>query len=273
MAQHGPDARWLAGGTDVLVDLKTGRISTGHLISLNRIECLHGISETDEGLRIGALTTITDLGRSPLVCEKYRPILDAARQMAAQQVRNMATAGGNITSAVPCADLPPILKAMNASITLWSREGERRVPLEPFFTGPRQTLRRSDEVLTAIHVPEMPPGFGAAYARFAQRNGNAIAVAGVAASLLLSGDGVVQKARLVLNAVAPTPRHVPEAEAALVGRRPDAESVQDAAGAARDAAEPITDVRGTADFRRHLVEALARRALWSAHERAKESSA
>ncbi len=277
MAQHGPDARWLAGGTDVLVDLKTGRVSTSHLISLNRIECLHGISETDEGLRIGALTTITELGRSSLVSEKYSPILDAALQMAAQQVRNMATAGGNITSAVPCADLPPILKALGASVTLWSMEGERRVPLDTFFTGPRQTLRRSDEVLTAIHIPEMPQGFGAAYARFAQRNGNAIAVAGVAASLLLDGDGTgggtVQKARVVLNAVAPTPKHVPEAEAALAGKKPDAESVQAAAGAARAAAEPITDVRGTAEFRRDLVEALTRRALWSAYKRAKESTA
>jgi len=273
MARHGPDARWLAGGTDVLVDLKTGRISAGHLISLGRIDCLHGISETGEGLCIGALTTITDLCRSPLVCEKYSPILDAGRQMAAQQIRNMATVGGNITSAVPCADLPPILEVMNASITLWCREGERRVPLDSFFTGPRQTLRQSHEVLTAIHVPRMPQGSGAAYARFAQRAGNAIAVAGVAASLSLGGDGVVQEARVALNAVAPIPRLVPEAEAVLVGNRPDENAVQAAAEAARAAAEPINDVRGSADFRRDLVETLARRAVRSAHERAKEATA
>jgi carbon-monoxide dehydrogenase medium subunit len=273
LAHHSPDARLLAGGTDLLVDLKTGRVSARHLVSLKRLDALRGISETEAGLRIGALTTITELGGSTLIRENFVPILDAALQIAARQIRNMATAGGNVSCAVPCADLPPILTAMKATVSLWSPRGEREMPLEAFYTGPRQTVRRDDEVLTAIRVPESPPGFGAAYARFAQRDGNAIAVAAVAASLLLDGDGTVREGRVVLNAVAPTPKLVPEAEKALTGRPPENETFRAAAAAARDAAEPITDARGTAGFRRDLVEVLARRALRSALGRAKEARA
>ncbi len=273
LARLTPDARLLAGGTDLLVDLKTGRVAARHLISLNRIKELRGILETPESLHIGALTTVAELGRSAPVRERYAPILDAALQMAASQVRNLATVGGNITSAVPCADLPPILTAMNATVILLSPGGEREVPLESFFTGPRTTVRRGDEILTAIHVPELPSRFGAAYARFAQRDGNAIAVAGVAASLLLAVDGTVTEARVVLNAVAPVPKLALKAGEALIGRLPEEETFKAAALTARDAAEPITDVRGSADFRRNLVEVLTRRALRAAMDRAKETRA
>jgi carbon-monoxide dehydrogenase medium subunit len=252
---------------------QTGRVSARHLISLRRIEELRGISETPAGLHLGALTTVAELGRSVAVRERYTPILDAALQMAARQVRNLATVGGNISSAVPCADLPPILTAMNATVTLWSPAGERNVPLEFFFTGPRSTVCRGDEILTAIHVPELPPRFGAAYARFAQRDGNAIAVAAVAASLLLGEDGAVTEARVVLSAVAPVPKIVPGVGETLVGRLPEEDALQAVAITARDAAEPITDVRGSADFRRNLVEVLTRRALQSALDRAKETRA
>jgi carbon-monoxide dehydrogenase medium subunit len=220
LARYGPTARLLAGGTDLLVDLKTGRVSARHLVSLKRIDGLRGISKTGAELRIGALTTIAEIERSALVREEYPAILDAASQMAARQIRNMATTGGNIACGVPCADLPPILTAMNASLALWSPGGEREVRLETFHTGARETVLRSNEVLTAIRVPQPPARFGAAYARFAQRDGNAIAV------------------------------------------------FRAAAAAARAAAEPITDVRGSADFRRELVEVLTRRALERALERA-----
>lgn len=270
MARHAPDARFLAGGTDLLVDLKTGRVAVGHLVSLNRIDALRGIAKTESGLRIGALATVTELGDSTVVREGFAPILDAAMQMAARQIRNMATVGGNVACAVPCADLPPILTAMKAGVCLWTPGGERRVALEEFYTGPRETVRRDDEVLVYVLVPEPPRGFGAAYARFAQRDGNAIAVAGVAASLLLNERGTVQEARVVLNAVAPTPKLVERATQVLVGGPPDEDAFAAAATAARDAAEPITDARGSADFRRDLVEVLARRALRGALDRVTE---
>jgi len=193
--------------------------------------------------------------------------------MAAPQIRNVATVGGNIASAVPCADLPPILMCMNASCVLWSRQGERTVPLESFFRDVRQTELRRGEVLTAVHVPHPPDDFGAAYTRFALRDGNAIAVAGVAASLRFDGNGWVLGARLALAAVSPIPKLVLEADEVLAGRPLDDEALAEAAAAAMRAANPISDVRGSAEFRREVVGVLARRALVLAARRAKEGTA
>lgn len=272
MLQYAPQARFLAGGTDLLVDLKTGRIATTHLVSLNRIESLRGISATDNGLRLGALTSITELNRSLLVRQRFAPLLDASRRMAAPPIRNVATVGGNIMSAVPCADLPPILMAMHATVEMWSPECVRSSPLDAFFAGPRRTLLQEGEILIAVIVPKPPSGFGAAYERFGLREGNAIPVASVAASLQLDGLGTITEARLVLGAVAPIPKMVPDAAESLVGRPADEDAFKKAARIAREAAQPISDVRGTAQFRRDLVEVLARRALLKARERTREAT-
>lgn len=269
--RYAPHARVLAGGTDLLVDLKTGRSQAAHLVSVNRIEALHGISSTKTGLRIGALTTITQLDESPALGEPFAPIRDATSQMAARQIRNLATVGGNLASAVPCADLPPILTAMHASVALWSTQGTREVPLESFFVGVRQTARRDDEILTAVLVPELPAGFGAAYARFALRAGNGIAVASVAAGLRIMPDGVIQEARVVLGAVAAVPKLVPDAASSLVGGPASPDLFEQAGRITMEAAEPICDVRGSAEFRRELVGVLTRRALQTACDRAGES--
>jgi carbon-monoxide dehydrogenase medium subunit len=271
MARHAPDARLLAGGTDLLVDLKTGRIGVRHLVSINRIISLRGVSKRGDPLGIGALTTITELDRSPIVRKRFSPLLDATRKMAAPQVRNAATVGGNIASAVPCADLPPILIAMNASVVIWSPGGRREAPLDTFITGARQTILRREEILTKILIPKPPAGFGAAYARFQLRDGNAIAVAAVAASLTLDGDGLIRDARVVLGAVAPVPVLVREAGAALIGRQPGEEAFQLAADAAMSAAEPISDVRGSAEYRRRMAGVMTGRALARAYERSQEA--
>lgn len=271
-ARYWPDVRLLAGGTDVLVDLKAGRVSVGHLVSVRRIEALRGLTATGNSLRIGALTTVAELERSPLLRERFSPILDAAAKMASPQIRNAATVGGNIASAVPCADLPPILTAMRASALLWSPGGERELPLDTVFIGVRETALGEDEVLTAVIVPTPPPRFGAAYARFGLRDGNTIAVAAVAAALTLNGDNTVQDARIVLGAVAPIPVLVEPAGSFLCGRAPGEDAFRHVAGIAREAAQPISDVRGSADFRRELVEVLTRRALGTALGRAMETS-
>ncbi|MFQ5501782.1 MAG: FAD binding domain-containing protein [Phycisphaerae bacterium] len=268
LVHYGDDARLLAGGTDLLVDLKTRRIQADHLVSINRVDGLRGIERTDGSLRIGALTTITELCRSPIIHDHFAPILDAASQMAAAQVRNMATVGGNLASAVPCADLPPILMVMNASVELWSPAGERSVPLDSFFAGPRQTFRRDDEVLTAIVVPRPPARFGAAYARFALRAGNAIAVAGVAAGFRMNDDKLVHEARIALGAVSPTPKCVPAAADCLIGERITDDILDKTAAETTRAADPISDVRGSADYRREIVDILTRRAVTAAGERA-----
>jgi len=268
MARWGAESRFLAGGTDLLVDLKTDRYRVGHVISLNRIAALRGISPANGGVRIKALTTINELAASAIIRERFPAILDATREMATPQIRNLATVGGNIASAVPCADLPPILAVLHASLSLWSSSGERVLPLEDFFIGPRQTVRRGGEILSEIFVPYPPPRFGAAYARFGLREANAVAVAGVAAGLLLGKDGRVVEARICLSAVAPTPKLVTAAESLLVGKVLDRASLDRVAAAAMDASQPISDLRATADFRRELVGILTRRALVTAQERA-----
>jgi carbon-monoxide dehydrogenase medium subunit len=269
MARFAPDARYLAGGTDLLVDLKTGRLKVGHVIAINRIDALHGITEDSTGLRIGALVTVEELASSPIVRERFQPLLDAAHELAAPQIRNMATVGGNITSAVPSADMPPILIVMNASVVLQSASAERVVPLASFFLGPRESIMATDEMLTEIRVPTPSPGSGAAYARFAHRRANSCAVAGAAAGLQLESDGTIREAQIALSAVAPTPCPVPAAGQILIGKAVDDGAFEAAARAASEAAAPITDVRGTADFRRQIVYTLTRRALERALKRTK----
>jgi carbon-monoxide dehydrogenase medium subunit len=272
MTRYSPRARLLAGGTDVLVDLKSGRINIDHLVSINRIDALRGLSITENGLSIGALTPVGRLEQSPFVSGCFSPILDAARKMASPQIRNVATVGGNIAGAVPCADLPPILIAMGALVKLWSPSGERKIALDDVVLDVRKTALRDDELLTKVLVPTPPPRFGAAYVRFGLRDGNTIAVAAVAAALTLGDDHEIQHARVVLGAVAPIPKVVEPAADILRGQTPEDEVFRHVAVLARDAAQPISDVRGSADFRRELVEILTRRALAAACQRAQEAS-
>lgn len=269
----GSRARFLAGGTDLLVDLKSGRIEADHLIRIDRLAELRGVIAVDTGVRIGALTTITELDRSPLIAGPYAVVRDATSRMAAPQIRNMATVGGNIASAVPCADLPPVFAALDASVVLFSPDGERSVPMSEFFVGARQTVLREDELLEFIDVPAPGEGFGAAYERFSHREGNAIAVAAVAASLRLDADDTVLEARVALGAVAPTPKLVASAVEPLVGQALDERLLDAAAHAAMHAAEPISDIRGSAEYRRELVGVLTRRALLQSHRRARGMTA
>lgn len=262
-----PDVRALAGGTDLLVDLKMGRIRVGHVVSLRRLPELRGITPNQDGVRIGAFTSPNQLAESPLIREHFAALLDSIHQMAAPQVRNMATVGGNVASAVPSADLPPLLIAYRAAALLCSRSAERRIPLESFFLGPRRSVARPDEVLTALHLPLPPPGFGAAYARFSLREANACAVAAVAASLELARDRSIRAARVVLCAVGPVPKLVEDAGESLVGRFLDDDTLAAAATAAMAAAQPISDIRASADYRRELVGILTRRALVAARRR------
>jgi carbon-monoxide dehydrogenase medium subunit len=269
LSKYSPNVRLLAGGTDVLVDLKNNGNGVGHLVNLGRIEEMHGITEDGDGLRIGALTTISEIDDSPLIGGGYEVLRDAASQMATFQIRNTATIGGNIVGANPCADTPPVLIVLNATAELISANGKRAVPLHELITGPRETILEQNELLAAVHVPSPPARFGAAYARFGLRNGNAIAVASVAASLTLNDDDMVHNARIALGAVAPVPTLVEEANLWLEGRQLNTVAAGEAAMAAMRAAQPISDLRGSAEFRRELVGILTKRALKAAEQRAK----
>lgn len=268
MTRCGTHARFLAGGTSLVVDLKTDRYHADHLISLNRIVSLRGISSADNGVRIGALTTLNEVATSDLIRNKYPIIREAAQEMASPQIRNLGTVGGNIVGAVPCADLPPVMAVTYCTINLWSPSGVRNMPIEAFFVSPRQTVRRDDEILTEVIIPQPPARFGAAYARFGLREANSVAVAAVAASLILNVDGSVDRARICLSAVAGTPMMVADAQSMLSGKVLDKSGLDRAADAAMATAQPISDLRGSANYRRELIGILTRRALLTAQKRA-----
>ena len=271
LARFGSQAQLMMGGTDLLIDIQTGRARPSHIVSLNRVTSLGGITAVDDGVRIGAAATISQLEMSDIIRERFPAILDPVREMGSPQIRNMSTVGGNIAGAVPSADLPPILMVMNARVTLWSRSGQRVLPLEALFTGPRQTARRDDEVLTEIVIPFPPARFGAAYMRFSLRKTNALAVAAVAAGLVFGEDGKIQKARIGLCAVAPTSKLV-EVTPLLEGQVLDEASISRAAAAAVEACQTRSSIRGQAEFRHSLVDALTRRALATAGQRAQAES-
>lgn len=268
LRRFGPAARLLAGGTDLLVDLKAKRVTADHVISISRIADLRGVSRRDGALRIGALTTITELDESQDLGKEFEPIRDATQCMAVRQIRNVATVGGNLASAVPCADLPPILMTMGACVCIASPSGEREIPLRDFLIGVRQTALGPEDILTTVVVPQPPDGFGAAYARFGLREGNAIAVAAAAAGLKLSSDGTIEDATIALGAVSPVAIIAPNASSLLCGNPPTAALFAKAAGVAKDEVNPISDIRGSATFRKDLVVVLVQRALAKATQRA-----
>jgi len=266
----GGRARFLAGGTDLLVDLKQRRLTLDHLISINELKELKGIRVDGDGLHIGALTTMTELAQSDDVRRHAPALAEAALSMGMVQIRNRASIGGNFGAAVPCADTPPICIAYGAEVKIVGAKGERRVKAESFFVGPRQTVLEPGELLVEILVPQPNRKSGAAYHRFARRRSASLAVAGVAASLTLNGEKV-SVARVALTSVAPTPLFVPAIGKLLVGQKPSAELLARAAKAAADAAKPITDLRGSEVYRRDLVETLTGRALRDALTRARNN--
>ncbi len=261
-------ANLLAGGTDIIPELKDRIRKTDVLISLKKIKDLKGIHYAEKKkLSIGALTTLSELIHSLEIPSEFSPIKEAAITLASPPIRSIATIGGNIVSAVPSADMPPILIAMNASITLIRRTKTRAVPLEEFFTRPRETILKQDEILKEIEVPFPEPGMGACYLKQGKRGYLACALTGVAVSLTMKKD-ICKKARIALGAVAETPLLVKEASEVLAGRKPDAKAMQEAAEISSKLCCPISDMRASADYRRDIVRVLTMRAIEKAKERA-----
>jgi CO/xanthine dehydrogenase FAD-binding subunit len=257
-----------AGGTDILVNLKEGLVSYRHLISLRRIAGLSRIEfSAERGLCIGAAATVNQVARHEAVAANYPGILDAALSLAADQVRCLATVGGNLCSAVPSADMAPILLAWDASARLASRAGERSVPLRGFFTAPRKTVVAKGEMLVAIEVPPPLPGAGDASLRQGGRDSLSLPIAIVASCVAMDGE-LCRAACVALGAVSPTPRVATVASDFLAGRKFDAETLAEVGGLARQEAVPIDDLRSSKAYRLELVEVLTRRTLASAARRA-----
>ncbi|HZP35501.1 MAG TPA: xanthine dehydrogenase family protein subunit M [Methylomirabilota bacterium] len=268
LARHGAEARPLAGGTDLLPQMKTGVSRPRVVVDLSGIERLRQIQAGNgQGLRIGAAVTARQIEQSPAIRGAYRSIAESGALVGSIQVRNLATVGGNLCNAAPSADMAPPLVALEAQAVIAGPRGERRVPMADLFTGVRKTALAPDEVLVEIVVPAPGPGSGGQYLRHTPRRELDIAVVGVASQLTLAG-GRCTKARIALAAVAPTPVRATAAERALEGQAITPALIEQAATLAVEAARPISDQRGSVEFRKHLVRVLTRRTLTTAFERA-----
>ncbi len=270
--QCGSQGAFLAGGTELLVDLRSGRKSVAEVIALGAIPGLDGIRRGDEWLEIGAGVPLARIAESAEVRAALPVLAEGIESMAGRQIRNLATIGGNFCCGVPCSDTPPIVCAAGGRVAASGPDGEREIEARAFVRAPRVTALRPGEIVTAIRIPVQPPRCGASYQRFALRRGSALAVAAVAAWLRLEGDAVAE-ARIVMGAVGPVPLFAEQGAASLIGGRPgDAEFARAGRLAAQEA-QPISDLRGSAGYRREVVAVLTARALAAAASRAREDRA
>jgi CO/xanthine dehydrogenase FAD-binding subunit len=269
LSLHGENARVFAGGTDLFVSMKKREVVPDHLINLKEIDELKNTHYHDaEGLRIGALVTMGELERSKIVKEKLPILWDAVNVMATPQIRNLATIGGNLCSAIPSADTAPPLLALSAMVTIVGSAGERTMLVEEFFRGPGESVLAPDEILQEILIPAPPVNSGGAYFKLMRRHAQDLALVGVAASLRLDEDGqLCQEARIALGAVAPTPVRALKAEAVLQGRNINDDLATEAGRVASEEARPITDIRASAEYRREMVGVLTKRAIMTALKR------
>ena len=267
LAQRGPETKLLAGGTDLLPQMKNSVVMPKRVIDLSGVARVKILECDTKGLRIGAAVPARQVEQDPRVREGYAAVAESAALLGSVQVRNLATVGGNICNAAPSADMAPPLVALEAQAIIAGPKGERRVPLSDFFTGVRKTVVGPDELLVEIFVPAPGPHSGGSYIRHTPRRELDIAVVGVASQVTIA-NGVCAKARIALAAVAPTPVRATAAEAALEGKALTPELIERAADLSGQAAKPISDQRGSADFRRHLVRVLTRRTLTTALARA-----
>jgi carbon-monoxide dehydrogenase medium subunit len=273
LTKAGDKARCLAGGTDILVQLREGRRDLDLLVDVKHIPELNELAfDPRTGLRIGAAVPCYRIYEDAAIARAYPGLIDAAALIGGIQIQSRASLGGNLCNASPAADTIPALIALEGVCRIAGPKGTRDVPVESFCTAPGRTVLDRGEFLVGIHLPPPRPRSGAAYLRFIPRNEMDIAVVGAGVAVAL--DEKKQRcttARVALAAVAPTPLLVPEAGAALVNGPLDDGLVEKSAELARAAARPISDMRGDADYRRHLVGVLVRRALQTALQRAREN--
>jgi len=268
LAQRGDQAKLVAGGTDLLPQMKNGVTRPKVVVDLSGIERVRQIhTGNGQGLRIGAAVTAREIELSPGIRGPYQAIAESGALVGSIQVRNLATVGGNICNAAPSADMAPPLVALEAQAVIAGPKGERRVPLADFFTGVRKTVLAPDEVLVEFVVPAPGAHSGGQYLRHTPRRELDIAVVGVASQLTMA-NGTCAQARIVLASVAPTPVRATAAERALEGQAITPALIERAATLAVEAANPINDQRGSVEFRKHLVRVLTRRTLITALERA-----
>jgi CO/xanthine dehydrogenase FAD-binding subunit len=262
-------ARPVAGGTDLVVGARSGKAPLpGALVAIHRISGLRGVSERDGGLVLGAMATHADLAGATVVQQRFTALADASAIVGSHATRNAGTIGGNVMNASPAMETGGPLICFGAVARLQSASGSREVAVGELFTGPGQTIASPDELLTEIVVPAQADGTGSCYVRLEYRRQMEIAIVGATAVVTLDGAAVTD-ARIAITALAPTIHRVAEAEQALSGSDGGDAAVRAAADAAAQASQPISDVRGSADYRRAMAAVITRRAITAAVARAR----
>jgi CO/xanthine dehydrogenase FAD-binding subunit len=271
LSESGKRGRVMAGGTDLLVQLRGGRFALDRVIDGKAIAELNELSYSAEtGLRIGAAVPCYRIYGDEAITEAYPGLIDAAAIIGGIQIQGRATLGGNVCNSSPSGDTIPALIVLEAVCEIAGPNGRREVAVEDFCTAPGSNVLEDGEILIGFHMPAPKARSGAHYQRFIPRYEMDIAVVGVGAALQLSEDGEhFESARIALAAVAPTPLYLAEAGSLLAGRPVSDESIEEAAKAAQAMARPITDMRGTKEFRIHLTGVLTRRVLSGAVDRAR----
>ncbi len=268
LAEHGKRARPLAGGTDLLVQLRAGRFELDAVVDIKGVPEANVVS-LNGNFTVGSAVSLADVYENPEIRSAYPGLIDAAELIGGIQIQSRATLAGNLCNATPSGDALCPMIVHDGEVHIASSAGNRTVPVADFCTGPGTTVLKDGEWVTQISFPPPPANFGAAYERFIPRNEMDIAVAGAASALTLDGDGNIAAAKIALSAVAPIPLLIAEAGAALIGKPATADSFEAAGNIAYDSVSPITDMRGTIAQRRHLSGVLTRRTLEKAAARAK----
>jgi CO/xanthine dehydrogenase FAD-binding subunit len=268
LAENGADGTImpLAGGTNMIVDLRARTVAPSALVSIAKVSGMRGIDIDDGRVRLGGRTTLSDLLRHPVLGDVAPSLVESARVFAGQMVRNTATVAGNICSGSPAADLVPPLLALDADVTLVSRSGSRSLSLADFFHGYKRMERRADELMTQVSFPRPPASAANFFYKLARRKGDAITVVGVAVAMRVEGE-TCHDVRIALGSVAPVVKRASDAEAILEGRAATAKRIDAAARAAMEAVSPIDDIRASAEYRSHCVHVLTRRLLTQARDR------
>lgn len=267
LAEHGDEAKLIAGGSALLILMKQDLVQPGHLVSLQRVAGLRGVREAGGALVIGGLTTHRELETSPLVARHVAALAETFRKVATIRIRNVATIGGNLAHGDPSLDPPVTLLALDARVRLQGSDGERTLPLDELFVDYYETAVRPDEVLTEVRVPPMPPKSSAVFLKFLPRTEDDYGTVTVAVRLSADPTGRrCQDVRIALGAAGSTTLRARAAEAALKGQPLGEEAFRAAAAAARGETDPISDLRGSADYKRRMAEVFVRRALTRAHE-------
>jgi carbon-monoxide dehydrogenase medium subunit len=263
-----PGGRPIAGGTDLIPLMQADGLRPERVIDLSRLSALRGIfQDGDIAVRIGALTTHAQVETSALLWERATTLARAATSVGGVQTRQRGTVGGNLAHASPAADVALALLALEAQVTLRSLQGRRQISLDDFLTGPGQTARRDDELLTEVSFALPGPASGSAFHKLGKRSAMIIAVVSIAAVLVLE-NGLIRDARVALGSVAPTAIRTPQTEALLRDQPPGEALFRRAGEMARQEARPIDDFRASAEYRRRMVAVLTQRALEEAYVRA-----